>query len=99
MNNYLFQLAERPPADVAALLATFKSVPPVVRRRAKELLDTIQEAAREHHDVAAATPDVLDVVMAPTETARPPLEAPRSTGTDTLASRLWSQGLFCPGSP
>ncbi|KAJ7089360.1 ribonuclease H-like domain-containing protein [Mycena belliarum] len=41
-NHYLFQLAERPPADMVALLQTFPSVPPVVRRRAKELLEAIR---------------------------------------------------------
>ena len=46
-NQYLFQLAEQPPADMAALLGIFKSsVPALVRRRAKELLEVIREAVR-----------------------------------------------------
>ncbi|KAF8148190.1 hypothetical protein B0H34DRAFT_737252 [Crassisporium funariophilum] len=46
-NHFLFQLAEQPPADMAALLSIFRSsVPPVVRRRAKELLDIVREAVK-----------------------------------------------------
>ncbi|KAJ7638309.1 ribonuclease H-like domain-containing protein [Roridomyces roridus] len=47
-NHYLFQLAERPPADMAALLQIFPSVPPVVRRRAKELLEAIRSCLRQY---------------------------------------------------
>ena len=47
-NQYLFQLAEQPPADMAALLGVFKSsVPALVRRRAKELLEVIREGVRQ----------------------------------------------------
>ncbi|KAF8959127.1 hypothetical protein BDZ97DRAFT_1906257 [Flammula alnicola] len=46
-NHVLFVVAEQPPADMAALLAIFKSsVPPVVKRRAKELLNVIREAVK-----------------------------------------------------
>jgi exosome complex exonuclease RRP6 len=46
-NQYLFQIAEQPPADMAALLGVFKSsVPALVRRRAKELLEVIREGVR-----------------------------------------------------
>ncbi|KIP03738.1 hypothetical protein PHLGIDRAFT_77059, partial [Phlebiopsis gigantea 11061_1 CR5-6] len=45
-NHHLFVLAERPPADIASLLGAFAHVPPVVRRRAKELHDAIREAAQ-----------------------------------------------------
>lgn len=47
-NHYMFQLAERPPADMAALLQMFPSVPPVVRRRAKELLEAIRECLQRY---------------------------------------------------
>ncbi|KAF8621412.1 hypothetical protein AX15_007824 [Amanita polypyramis BW_CC] len=47
-NHYLFQLAERPPNDMAALLKMFPSgPPPVIRRRAKELLDIVRDVVRE----------------------------------------------------
>ncbi|KAJ6516485.1 hypothetical protein C8R45DRAFT_960259 [Mycena sanguinolenta] len=47
-NHYLFQLAERAPADMAALLQMFQPVPPVVRRRAKELFETIRACVQGH---------------------------------------------------
>ncbi|KAJ7621619.1 ribonuclease H-like domain-containing protein [Mycena polygramma] len=58
-NHYLFQLAERPPADMAALLQMFQPVPPVVRRRAKELLEAIRACLRRY-------------LTKPTENANPP---------------------------
>ncbi|KAJ3823275.1 ribonuclease H-like domain-containing protein [Lentinula raphanica] len=47
-NHFLFQLAEQPPSDMASMLNIFRFVPPVLRRRAKELLDAIQEAIEQH---------------------------------------------------
>ncbi|KAJ3500900.1 hypothetical protein NMY22_g19106 [Coprinellus aureogranulatus] len=49
-NHFLFTLAENAPADMNALLGMFRGgagVPPVVRKRAKGLLDVIREAVRE----------------------------------------------------
>jgi exosome complex exonuclease RRP6 len=41
----LFHIAEEPPAEMASLLGMFQtSVPVVVKRRAKELLNVIKEA-------------------------------------------------------
>lgn len=40
--HYLFQLAECPPDDLPALLSIFRTVPPVIKRRANELLDEIR---------------------------------------------------------
>lgn len=46
-NHVLFTIAEQPPADMAALLAIFRSsVPPVVKKRAKELLGAIRGAVK-----------------------------------------------------
>lgn len=39
--HYLFQLAEQPPNDLPALLNIFRAVPPVIKRRANELLEEI----------------------------------------------------------
>ncbi|EPQ54765.1 hypothetical protein GLOTRDRAFT_77494 [Gloeophyllum trabeum ATCC 11539] len=55
-NHYIFQLAEKPPADMAALLGSFQPVPPVIRRRAKELLDGIKEVVKEALGTSAAKP-------------------------------------------
>ena len=46
-NHVLFRLAEEPPAEMASLLRMFQtSVPAVVKRRAKELLNVIREAVK-----------------------------------------------------
>ena len=46
-NHVLFHIAEEPPADMSSLLRMFQtSVPAVVKRRAKELLNVIKEAVK-----------------------------------------------------
>ena len=40
--HYLFQLAEQPPNDLPTLLNIFRAVPPIIKRRANELLDEIR---------------------------------------------------------
>ncbi|KAJ7896101.1 ribonuclease H-like domain-containing protein [Mycena olivaceomarginata] len=55
-NHYLFQLAERPPADMAALLQMFQPVPPVVRRRAKELFEAIRACLQDYVSKKAGEP-------------------------------------------
>ncbi len=46
-NRFLFRLVQQPPADMAALLHAFEFTPPVVKRRAKELLDVIRDAMKK----------------------------------------------------
>lgn len=95
MNNYLFQLAERPPGDIAALLASFKSIPPVIRRRAKELFDTIQDTVKEYAEKPEPPIPANDVPMPlaqPEMETVPEVKATPST-SDALQSRLWSKGL------
>ena len=46
-NRSLFLMAEQPPADMATLLSLFKpTVPPLVKKRAKDLLSVITEAVK-----------------------------------------------------
>ncbi|TFK69512.1 hypothetical protein BDN72DRAFT_767808 [Pluteus cervinus] len=47
-NHHLFQLAERPPNDMATLLTLFTSFPPVIKRRAKELLTVIRRTVQQY---------------------------------------------------
>ncbi|KAJ7174298.1 hypothetical protein C8R46DRAFT_945281 [Mycena filopes] len=95
-NHYLFQLAERPPADMAALLQVFQSVPPVVRRRAKELLEAIRACLQRHlsksQKVAPVAPPVEteDVEMQVDEVV---VEIAAPTGS--ASSNLWS---LAPGT-
>ncbi|KAH9829634.1 uncharacterized protein C8Q71DRAFT_717962 [Rhodofomes roseus] len=55
-NHYLFVLADKPPADMAALLSAFHPVPPVIRRRSKELLDAIRQAVKEAQGATKTAP-------------------------------------------
>ncbi|KAL0960894.1 hypothetical protein HGRIS_005903 [Hohenbuehelia grisea] len=67
-NHHIFQLAEHPPADMAALLAIFRSVPPVIRRRAKELLEVVRGAVGAYKKRDAPS----------TSSKKPPPAAPES---------------------
>ena len=49
-NHYLFQIAEKPPADMTALLANFKPVPALVRTKGASLLAAIRSAVQESSD-------------------------------------------------
>ncbi|KAL5524580.1 RRP6 [Sanghuangporus sanghuang] len=57
-NHYVFQLAERPPADMAALLAVFRPIPPLVRTKATSLLEVIRTAVKEALSKAGNTRDI-----------------------------------------
>ncbi|EKM49624.1 uncharacterized protein PHACADRAFT_214164 [Phanerochaete carnosa HHB-10118-sp] len=92
-NHYLFVLAEQPPADIAGLLSLFQHVPPVVRRRAKELFEAIRQAA--------AVSSEESVVPTPTAPQAPqePIQVDDASSTQTgetlptdKASMLWSSG-------
>jgi len=88
-NHHLFQLAERPPKDMAALLGMFQSVPPVIRRRAKELLDVIRESFQ---DYSAQTPVVPPSQEGTSNSVAEVVEMEIDTKEDANASRLWSNG-------
>ncbi|KAG6879832.1 hypothetical protein C0992_011115 [Termitomyces sp. T32_za158] len=47
-NHLLFRLAEQPPADMTALLGVLHSVPPIIRKYAKELLAVIRDCVKPH---------------------------------------------------
>ncbi|KAI0265554.1 ribonuclease H-like domain-containing protein [Gloeopeniophorella convolvens] len=85
-NRLVFKLAEQPPADMAALLHAFPSTPPVVRRRAKELLDAIREAAaKPTTPAAAAEPELVKMEV-------DALQNP----TDSCAVESWSRDQELP---
>ena len=94
-NHYLFILAEQPPADIAGLLSLFQHVPPVVRRRAKELLEAIRQAA------AVGTEESAVPVPAAQEVSHDPMEvdgarAEHSTEVPVIeeTSTLWPSGAY-----
>ncbi|KAI9510150.1 ribonuclease H-like domain-containing protein [Russula earlei] len=61
-NRFVLKLVEQPPADMAALTHAFSSMPPVVRRRAKELLDVIRDAVKK--GLSAAVEEPVDPPLA-----------------------------------
>ncbi|KAJ6465107.1 ribonuclease H-like domain-containing protein [Mycena vitilis] len=87
-NHYLFQLAERPPADMAALLQMFQPVPPVVRRRAKELLEAIRACLRRY--LTKPTDNADPPPVAETETEMQVDEAVPNEVSAAGATNLWS---------
>ena len=87
-------LAEQPPNDMAGMLSMFQHVNPVLRRRLKDLLETIREAAKEvavipsveaTSPVPVAKPDAMHVDEPATEDACAELEKP--------PDRLWPTGM------
>jgi len=61
-NQYLFLLAEQPPADMAGLMKMFRtSVPTAVRKRAKEVLDIIKKAAIQPTETTISPPAAVKV--------------------------------------
>ena len=95
-------LAEQPPSDMAGLLGMFQHVPAIIRRRAKELLDTIREAGKEVVAVVEEVPavvegsvpsePVVDEVMAVAEN-----EAKESLPQSAIVAQdqqLWPSGKF-----
>ncbi|KAF9068629.1 ribonuclease H-like domain-containing protein [Rhodocollybia butyracea] len=93
-NHYIFQLAEQPPADMAAMLRIFHFVPPVLKRRAKELLDVIREALKHH--LTAADEKSLDVPMLQ-ESAK--AEQQLSLERGSIDPSLWPSGSLSTKPP
>ncbi|KAI9436576.1 hypothetical protein H4582DRAFT_1961712 [Lactarius indigo] len=92
-NRFVCKLVEQPPADMAALLHVFPSTPPVVRRRAKELLDVIRSAVRKGLSGPAAPSEPIPVV--PSEvTLEPRKEVEVSSEHPTPAPTSSSLSLF-----
>ena len=94
-NNYLFQLAEHPPADMAALLAAFKNIPPVARRRAKELFDLINTCVKEYKSTERAEVNDPPAIAPAFAVQVEPMEkepVKLAGGADTLHLRLWAKG-------
>jgi exosome complex exonuclease RRP6 len=97
-NRFLFKLVEQPPADMAALLHAFEFTPPVVKRRAKELLDIIRDAVKK--GLSGAVEDPKDVTpTASSETSVAPskmdIDVP-SASTQPRQTSLWSFNKALP---
>ncbi|PPR03245.1 hypothetical protein CVT26_008077 [Gymnopilus dilepis] len=85
-NHVLFLVAEQPPSDMAALLALFESsIPPVVKRRAKELLTVIEDAVKR--GMAMARVGGSQMELAEDGTAMVESTATTTTTTAVVESR------------
>jgi exosome complex exonuclease RRP6 len=89
-NHYLIRLAEFIPENMAALLSVFQPVPPIIRRKAKELFDVIRNAAE--------TSRVGTEPAAPIEIEPEPVDAVAHSkeALQNAEPRLWSNtSLVC----
>ncbi|EGN98143.1 hypothetical protein SERLA73DRAFT_91376 [Serpula lacrymans var. lacrymans S7.3] len=94
-NHYLFQLAEQPPSDMPALLAFFQHVPPVIRRRAKELLDSVRDAVARYGGSNATLIEKTESITISEDTVITDLPSPNivdqigKPAVEAAISRLW----------
>ncbi|GLB45506.1 putative HRDC domain containing protein [Lyophyllum shimeji] len=90
-NHFLFQLAEQPPTDMAALLRVFHSVPPVIRRRAKDLLEVIRECVKRHlSNSTTLTPAATEQALTPEVPIEPSVQ-PQALPNEASLSDLWKR--------
>lgn len=89
-NHFLFQLAENPPADMAALLRVFHSPPPVMKRRARELLDTMRDAVKVHLSHSVSAPSISESQPQPVEVEHVDENVADPETRATQPSTLWS---------
>lgn len=78
-NHYLFQLAERPPADMSALLSVFRPVPPLVQAKASGLLEVIRAAVKESLCRRGETRGKEDTAQSETSTSDARKELPQTS--------------------
>ncbi|KAJ7579253.1 hypothetical protein C8J56DRAFT_1006792 [Mycena floridula] len=102
-NHSLFKLAEQPPADMVALLRMFPSVPPVLKRRAAELLEVIRACLKTRLDKAVpVSPQQADLqvleVQGPEPVASDAMLVDAEPATSRVSSNLWSAPLKAPAT-
>lgn len=95
-NHHLFHLAEQPPGDMAALLRVFSSVPPVIKRRAKELLEVIRDCVRMHLQKSMPPTSVEIAPVEPTADVAPQVQKAETIAPDPTSTELnlWSKGAI-----
>jgi len=85
-NHYLLKLAERPPENMASLMAFFQPIPPIVRKRATELLGVIKgSVVGPGIPVSRADPQ-------PKEDAMPVVQ--EVNVNSSVSAILWTKGSF-----
>lgn len=109
-NHALFLIAEQPPADMAALLALFRSsVPPVVKRRARELLNVIKDSVKRGMVVSrmsgqGSADERPESLVPQAEEKRQDVvmletEMKNLEKDETLSTSIWGQGKPLSPSP
>ncbi|KAG6868017.1 hypothetical protein C0993_008359 [Termitomyces sp. T159_Od127] len=95
-NHFLFQLAEQPPADMTSLLGVFHSVPPVIRKNAKELLEVIRNCVKRHtsSSTTSSTPTIEPQASTLQDTERS--ASPEAISTETFLPSLWLRSQSNP---
>lgn len=93
-NHHLFRLAEQAPADMVALLRMISSLPPVVKSKAKELLEVIKNAGQVSDPVEQEKATAMAVSDSSAESSIPQsmTETERKEGVSP-DDILWSAGL------
>ncbi|KAI0345691.1 hypothetical protein BDW22DRAFT_1426352 [Trametopsis cervina] len=94
-NHQLFVLAEQAPRDMASLLSLFQHAPAIIRRRAKELLDTIHEASKEDvvpPEATTSQPSVVETVEVVMTAVEEVKENTVQFSQGTHDVRLWPTG-------
>jgi exosome complex exonuclease RRP6 len=108
-NHVLFRIAEEPPAEMASLLRLFQtSVPAIVKRRAKELLNVIKEAVKrglnltkqagsvqsveDQEEIVVSLNEVPTKEVTMLETEMKSLE----TADESGSTSLWGSGMIPP---
>ena len=90
---------------MAALLSVFHPVPPVIRRRAKELLDTIRDAVKGALGSSSAADGSVEVATTTTSTTSTEAEADMSVddtptavvNSTSMVSSVSSDSLWTNG--
>lgn len=97
-NRFLFKLVEQPPADMAALLHAFTYTPPVVRRRAKELLGVIRDAVKKGlSDAVEDSKELLPTASSETTVAPSKMDVDvPSASAPPRQTALWSLDKALP---
>ncbi|KAH9979682.1 ribonuclease H-like domain-containing protein [Russula compacta] len=96
-NRFLFKVVEQPPADMAALFHAFSSTPPVVKRRAKELLDVIRNAVKKGLGGAAEESSESPLAEAAVESNKMDVDVPSaSTMPVPEPTALWPRSKALP---
>ncbi|KAM6493825.1 hypothetical protein JOM56_010186 [Amanita muscaria] len=92
-NHHLLQIMEQPPNNLAALLNTFPSnPPPVIRKRARELLDVIREALKTTSQQDSTTKKLDTTPEIPSKKESAPAVVTTKETSVVIERDIWAAG-------